>query len=44
MRRNVDAHTFLQGRTIGSMNNDIENLYMPSINKLIAIYKFSAPV
>ncbi len=39
MRRNVDAHVFLQGRTIGSIDRDIEDIYVPLIKLLIEIYK-----
>lgn len=38
IRRNVDSHIFLKLRTIGSINHDIENVYIPMINLLIKIY------
>lgn len=43
MRRNVDAHVFLKSRVIGSINSDIENVYIPIINLLVNIYKRPAP-
>jgi hypothetical protein len=39
MRRNVDAHIFLNGRVIGSIDRDIEDIYLPLINLLIEIFK-----
>ena len=38
IRRNVDVHIYLKARTVGSINNDIENIYIPMINMLINIY------
>ena len=38
IRRNVDSHIFLKLRVIGSINHDIENVYIPMINLLIKIY------
>lgn len=38
IRRNVDAHIYLKSRTVGSINNDIENIYIPIINILINIF------
>lgn len=38
MRRNVDSHVFLKNRTIGSINNVIEEIYLPVINLITNIY------
>lgn len=38
IRRNVDAHIYLKARTVGSINNDIENIYIPMINMLANIF------
>ncbi len=38
MRRNIDAHSFLKNRVVGSMNGDLENIYVPMIDLLIKIY------
>ncbi|HKJ33431.1 MAG TPA: hypothetical protein VKA34_16465 [Balneolales bacterium] len=37
IRRNVDTHVFL-GRTVGSIQNDRENVYIPLLNKLNELY------
>ncbi len=39
IRRNVDSHIFLQSRIIGSINGDMEYVYIPTINLLTNIYK-----
>jgi hypothetical protein len=39
MRRNVDANSYLKIRVIGSINGDIEDIYIPVINLLSAINK-----
>ena len=38
MRRNIDAHSFLKSRVVGSINGDLENIYVPMIDLLIKIY------
>lgn len=43
MRRNVDCHVFLKNRTIGSINKDIELVYLPVINLLTNIYHRKMP-
>ncbi len=43
MRRNVDSHIYLKSRTAGSINSDIEDVYIPVINLLIDIYKRPYP-
>lgn len=39
IRRNVDAHIYLKSRTVGSINKDIEKIYLPNINLLLNIFK-----
>jgi len=41
IRRNVDAHIYLKSRTVGSINKDIEKIYLPNINLLLDIFKRS---
>lgn len=41
VRRNVDAHIYLKSRTVGSINNDIEKIYLPNINLLLNTFKRS---
>lgn len=41
MRRNVDSHIYLQSRTIGSIDRDIDDVYIPLINLLTNIYNRS---
>ena len=35
IRRNVDAHIYLQSLVVGSRNNDIEDVYLPVINEFL---------
>jgi hypothetical protein len=39
IRRNVDAHVFLKSQIGGSINGDLSNLYIPSINILLRAYQ-----
>jgi hypothetical protein len=39
IRRNVDAHMFLKAQIGGSINGDLSQLYIPSINILLRAYK-----
>lgn len=41
IRRNVDAHIFLTRRVVGSIQNDIEEVYLPTTNLLLNIYQRS---
>lgn len=38
IRRNIDSHIFLKQRIVGSINHNIENVYIPMVNLLINIY------
>ncbi len=38
VRRNVDAHTFYGITVGGSINGDLENLYLPAVNLLLDVY------
>ncbi|MBE9207289.1 hypothetical protein IQ244_12285 [Nostoc sp. LEGE 06077] len=39
IRRNVDAHVFLKSQIGGSINGDLSQLYIPSINILLVAYQ-----
>lgn len=39
IRRNVDAHVFLKSQIGGSINGDLSQLYIPSINILLLAYQ-----
>jgi len=39
IRRNVDAHVFLKSQVGGSINDDLSQLYIPSVNILLRAYQ-----